>query len=206
MAINQALTAIGLIRPATRRGSCPACRLLGPSLDEGSPASTNEVAPPAVAALAVLALAAMAWVAVARQAASMGGMGVGLGPVPSFAATWLVMIAAMMLPSATPLVAGFVRGAEGRRLLVPSTAVLVSTYLGVWLIFGIGAYVIYGLAGMPRPHENLIGAEALVLAGAYGLTPLKRAGQAGCRELWALTDFCRSTWSEAQSCQELATR
>lgn len=186
MPINQVLTAIGLIRPARRRGFCPACRWFGASEDEGSAASTSEIAPPAVAALAVLALAAIAWVAMARQAASMDGMGMGLGPLPSFAATWLVMMAAMMLPSAVPLVTGFVRGAEGRRLRALSTAVLVSTYLCVWLVFGIAAYLIYGLAGMPRPHENLIGAAALVLAGAYSLTPLKRASQARCRELCAL--------------------
>jgi predicted metal-binding membrane protein len=39
---------------------------------------------------------------------------------------------------------------------------------------------------MPRPHENLIGAGALVLAGFYSLTPPKRASQGRCRELCAL--------------------
>jgi predicted metal-binding membrane protein len=55
----------------------------------------------------------------------------GLGPIESFAATWVVMMAAMMLPSAVPVVLEFARTAERRRGWPVATGVLAVTYLGV---------------------------------------------------------------------------
>jgi predicted metal-binding membrane protein len=46
---------------------------------------------------------------------SMDDISLGLGPVDPFVAAWIIMMAAMMLPSATPLVFEFARNAEGRR-------------------------------------------------------------------------------------------
>jgi predicted metal-binding membrane protein len=39
---------------------------------------------------------------------------------------------------------------------------------------------------MPWPNQGLIGGAALVIAGLYALTPVKRASEARCRELCAL--------------------
>ncbi len=39
---------------------------------------------------------------------------------------------------------------------------------------------------MPRPRQGWVAGVALVLAGLYALTPIKRASQARCRELYAL--------------------
>jgi len=39
---------------------------------------------------------------------------------------------------------------------------------------------------MPWPAQRLVGGAALALAGLYALTPLKRQGEARCRELCAL--------------------
>ena len=60
-----------------------------------------EVAKPTVAALVVVAVAGVAWAVMvqhSRSMAGMDGMDMGLGPIESFAATWVVMMAAMMLP------------------------------------------------------------------------------------------------------------
>ena len=100
--------------------------------------------------------------------------------------TWVVMMAAMMLPSAIPVVLEFARTAEGRRGWQVATGVLAVTYLGVWLIFGVVCYAIYTAARMPWPNQAVVIGLALALAGVYSVSPLKRASQARCRELCAL--------------------
>jgi predicted metal-binding membrane protein len=96
------------------------------------------------------------------------------------------MMAAMMLPSALPVVLEFARTAERRRRWPAATAVLAVTYLGVWLLFGVVCYAIYTALGMPWPTQPMAVGLALALAGVYSLSPLKRASQARCRELCAL--------------------
>jgi predicted metal-binding membrane protein len=184
MAYAQMLSAVGLIRPSRRRGFCPACRLF----QTGD--TPQEIAAPALIALAFLVVAAFAWaltIARMNSMADMGmGMGMGLGSFDVFLAGWAVMMAAMMFPSALPIVFEFAQHAERRRHWQVATAVLGVTYLGIWLAFGIGCYVVYTALGMPWPNQGLIGGAALVIAGLYGLTPLKRASEAWCRERCAL--------------------
>jgi predicted metal-binding membrane protein len=175
------LAAIGLIREAKPGGFCPACRVLMRARD-----ASQELAKPVVAAMAVLAVAGIAWAAMAHHAHAMAGMDMGLGPIESFAVTWVVMMAAMMLPSAIPVVLEFARMAEGRRGWPVATGVLAVTYLGVWLVFGVVCYAIYTAASMPWPNQAMVAGLALALAGAYSLSPIKRASQARCRELCAL--------------------
>jgi predicted metal-binding membrane protein len=110
----------------------------------------------------------------------------GLGSLGPFIVTWTLMIAAMMIPSATPLLFEFARTAEGRRGWRAATALLGATYLGVWLAFGLVCYGLYNMLGMPWPDQGLIGGGVLVLAGLYALTPIKRASEARCRELCAV--------------------
>jgi predicted metal-binding membrane protein len=117
---------------------------------------------------------------------AMAGMDMGLGPIESFAVTWVVMMAAMMLPSALPVVLEFARTAEGRRRWQVATGVLALTYLGVWLVFGVVGYALYTAAGMPWPNQAAVVGLALALAGVYSVSPIKRASQARCRELCAL--------------------
>ena len=175
------LPAIGLVRSARPAGFCPACRVLMKALD-----ARQELAKPMVAALVVLSVAAVAWAAMVRQSHSMAGMDMGLGPIESFAATWVVMMAAMMLPSAIPVVLEFARTAERRRGWPVATGVLAVTYLGVWLVFGVVCYAIYTAAEMPWPNQAMVAGLALALAGIYSVSPIKRASQARCRELCAL--------------------
>jgi predicted metal-binding membrane protein len=182
MSHAQMLSAVGLIRTSRRRGFCPACRLFQ------SGDGPQEIAAPALIALAFLIGAALAWALTIARMSSMDDMtmAMGLGSLGPFVVTWIVMMAAMMMPTATPLVFEFARTAEGRRGWRAATALLGATYLGVWLAFGVACYALYTLLGMPWPNQGLISGGVLVLAGLYALTPLKRASEAQCRELCAL--------------------
>jgi predicted metal-binding membrane protein len=178
--LAQVLSAVGLIRTSRRRGFCPACRLF--QTGDGP----QEIAAPALIALAFLIVAVLAWALTIAQSRSMDEMAMGLGSFGPFVAGWAVMMAAMMLPSATPLVFEFARNAEGRRGWQAATALLGVTYLCVWLAFGVVCYALYNAVGMPWPNQELIGGAALVIAGLYALTPVKRASEALCRERCAL--------------------
>src|SRR4030095_16532374 len=110
---SRLLTTIGLVRLVRPGGFCPACRVLIKARDAG-----QELARPTVAALVVLAVAGVAWAAMvqhSRSMADMAGMAMGLGPIESFAVTWVVMMAAMMLPSAIPVAPRFARTPTRRR-------------------------------------------------------------------------------------------
>src|SRR5256884_3683555 len=177
-------TAVGLLRQARPSGFCPACRVLMKARD-----ASQELAKPMVATLVVLAVTGVAWAAMVQQSrtmAGMDGMDMGLGPIESFAATWVVMMAAMMLPSAIPVVLEFARTAERRTGWQIATAVLAVTYLGVWLMFGVVCYAIYTALRMPWPSQPVVVGLALALAGVYSGSPIKRASQARCPGLCAL--------------------
>ena len=181
MASGGVLTRIGMIRQARPAGFCPACRLFS-----SAPDARPELVKPMVAALVVLGVAGAAWAAMIRQSSSMAAAGMGLGPIERFAASWMTMMAAMMLPSAIPLVFEFARAAEGRSGWQVATAAVAVTYLGIWLVFGLVCYAVFTTAGMPWPNQALVVGLALALAGAYALNPIKRASRARCRELCAL--------------------
>ena len=92
-------------------------------------------------------------------------------------AMWAVMMIAMMLPSATPMV-----------LLSGHPYALAAGYVGVWAIFSIGATAVQwalGRSSILNPMMEVASAEAgavlLVVAGIYQWTPLKRACLATCQ-------------------------
>jgi uncharacterized paraquat-inducible protein A len=144
MARAEMLSAVGLLRPSRRRGFCPACRLFQTG---GTP---QEIAAPAVIALAFLVVAALAWVLTIARMSSMDDMAVGLGSFDAFVTAWAVMMVAMMFPSALPVVFDFAQRAERRRGWRTATAVLGLTYIGIWLAFGVGCFVLYTVLGMPH--------------------------------------------------------
>ena len=180
MSQAELLSAVGLIRTSRRRGFCPACRLF--QTGDGP----QEISAPAFIALAFLIIAALAWIVTIARISSMDDMTMGLGPIGPFVVAWTVMMAAMMFPSAMPLIFEFARNTERRRGWWVATALLGITYLGVWLAFGVVCYVIYNALGMPWPNQPVVGGVALIIAGLYALTPLKRASEARCRELCAI--------------------
>jgi predicted metal-binding membrane protein len=145
LTLKGVLAAGRLIRPARSSGFCPACK--GWVAGSGDPAhiTRREVDPAALTVLVVLVVAALAWILTIGQSVSTSAtdMGMGLGSLQSFATTWLVMMAAMMLPTALPLVYEFAHNAEGRRGWQVATAALGVAYLSVWLVFGLACYAVY---------------------------------------------------------------
>jgi predicted metal-binding membrane protein len=119
--------------------------------------------------IVLLGLAEACWVVVLRQ---MSGMDMGtateLGSLGFFAAVWVPMMAAMMLPGVVPAAARL-RGA----LAVPFFA---GSYLVVWTAVGLAVYAVY------RPHGAVVAGALTIAAGLYELTPLKRHCRRRCRE------------------------
>jgi predicted metal-binding membrane protein len=107
-----------------------------------------------------------------------------------FAAMWLAMMVAMMLPSALPMLLVYQKTASFRGDAHVGAAVwcLGAGYFGVWLGFGLVAYALgVAIARIAMASEvvsraiPLAGGAALIVAGAYQLTPLKTACLKHCR-------------------------
>jgi predicted metal-binding membrane protein len=134
--------------------------------------SRRAAAPPVVLA-ATLGLAAACW---AVAAWLMAGMDMGVATRPGafgfFAAVWVTMMAAMMLPGAAPAVARRARLAGTARAALPFAA----CYLAIWAIAGAVAYA------LDRPHGPLDAGAVVIAAGVYELTPVKRHFRGRCRE------------------------
>src|SRR3954453_18529822 len=107
------------------------------------------LAPPAI----LLGAALVTWiVTVGRMRGMDAGPGTDLGTVGWYVGVWVTMMAAMMLPSALPMVLMFdsvsVERQRAGRPFVP-TWVFVAGYLGVWTVYGLAAYAVYRtLAGL----------------------------------------------------------
>lgn len=127
----------------------------------------------AAALAATLGLAAASWVVAVRQ---MNGMDMGvateLGSFAFFVALWVSMMAAMMLPGATPAVLRRAH-ASGRVRAVP---LFVGSYLAVWTLVGVVVYALY------RPHGSFAAGVVAIAAGVYEFTPLKQRCRRRCRE------------------------
>lgn len=118
----------------------------------------------------------------------------GTGGVALVTSMWWVMMIAMMLPSAAPMMllhAGTVRFAQrkGRMSAPPSTAFFLAGYLAVWLAFSLaaalaqGALVTIGALSemMLWSRSRWLSAGVLALAAIYQVTPLKRTCLEHCR-------------------------
>jgi predicted metal-binding membrane protein len=106
-------------------------------------------------------------------------------------AMWAVMMTAMMLPSAAPLILLYA-SAMRRNAAVQAPArriyALAAGYVFVWTLFSVAATALQRvLAGsllltpMMEPATPIAGAAILAIAGVYQLTPLKRACLRTCR-------------------------
>jgi hypothetical protein len=97
---------------------------------------------------------------------------ISVATLAGFAALWTIMVAAMMLPSAVPLLRLFIGASSGQKHPGRMVACLVAGYLAVWSLFG---WVALGFDGgvhqtvdaitwlSDRPW--LVGAATLALAG-----------------------------------------
>jgi predicted metal-binding membrane protein len=127
----------------------------------------------AAALAATLGLAAASWLLAVRQMNRMDmGAATELGSLAFFVGLWVSMMAAMMLPGATPAVLRRAH-ASGRVRAVP---LFVGSYLAVWTLVGVVVYVLY------RPHGSFAAGAVAIAAGLYELTPLKQHCRRRCRE------------------------
>ncbi len=164
----------------------------------------------------LLALAGLAWVASDLRMAGMdAGPGTDPGAFGFYISTWVLMMAAMMLPTIAPAaVAADAR--EPQRALVGQlarSAAFVGAYLVVWVTAGLVAYelisAVHSVAGARFAWDHAgrwTALAVLVAAGAYQLTGRKRRALARCRRassrprspglagLTAGVDCLRSSW------------
>jgi predicted metal-binding membrane protein len=140
--------------------------------------------------LILVVLASIAWVATVDRMEGMDmGPGTDLGAFGWFAGVWATMMAAMMLPSLSPMAVAYSRGAAGGVRPVTGTALFVIGYLLAWLAAGLLAYALIegarsldlGLLAWERAGQYLAGG---VIAGAalYELTPVKARCLRHCRD------------------------
>jgi predicted metal-binding membrane protein len=141
-----------------------------------------------VSGFALLVVTALAWMSVVRDTQSMSMVAPGVSPSvaegAAFCGQWGVMMAAMMLPSAAPMILLYRTvssrlSAAGERV-IPGT-LFTAVYLLFWLLFGVpvyGAYLAVGAAAArwPSLHTAMPYLLACVLAaaGIFQFSRMKR--------------------------------
>ncbi len=113
-------------------------------------------------------------------------------------AMWAVMMAAMMLPSAIPLLLLFNRRDRRNGRTQVQTVLLASGYLAGWCVFSLLATTLQWSLGthgwlnrMMEPVSVQLAGILLVVAGIYQFTPLKHACLRTCR---SPLSFIMSRW------------
>ena len=108
-------------------------------------------------------------------------------------AMWAAMMAAMMLPSASPMLLLYSGAAKRQAVNARASAqhhvyALAAGYVAVWALFSIGATAMQRMLSMLLVVSPMMtvtspvaAAAMLVIAGAYQLTPLKRACLRACQ-------------------------
>jgi predicted metal-binding membrane protein len=165
----------------------------------------------AIVVAGLLAVAAVAWIVLLHgmaampgsDMAAMGGMGMGDMAMPmggdvastrhalEIGAMWAVMMAAMMLPGASPMILLYTKIASqrgGGRSSAGASGVFVLGYLVVWALFSVGAAALqlaferYALISPAmRATSATLAGVVLIAAGVYQFTPAKRACLRHCR-------------------------
>ena len=119
----------------------------------------------------------------------MGGGNTGMAAsptmgmaAPAFLALWAAMMAAMMFPTASPMVLAFHRIQSGKRErgeAFVSTWLFVAGYIAVWAAAGLIAYSaalmaerLAQLVGLTAEGAARLGGGLLIASGLYQLTPL----------------------------------
>ncbi len=139
----------------------------------------------------LLLIAGAAWVSVIRSSLNGEDMMMRM-PMPmtaadglAFLVSWAVMMTAMMLPSALPMIAlygAIQRGASGAAPKGVPVAAFTFVYLLVWAATGVPVYLAHTLLmTLAEPAFSYGVAVILLVAGVFQLSPLKRACLVVCR-------------------------
>jgi predicted metal-binding membrane protein len=129
------------------------------------------------------------------QPASSAGQA---GALALFLAGWALMIAATMLPTATALLRAVARLGADRTASRRLQALVAAGFLGAWVAVGYAFRAADGLVHLgveasswlgERPQ--LVGASALLVAGAFQFSPLKHRCLTACR---SPTSFLYRHW------------
>ena len=148
-----------------------------------------------VALVAVLlALAAVAWLVTGDRMSGMdAGPNTDPGTLGFYVSTWVVMMAAMMFPSISPMVSVYARLNTGRResgrsAPVGATVAFVAGYILTWTVAGLVGFAIVKIArslsidalswDSAGPY---VAGGVIVAAAVYQLTPLKDVCLTRCR-------------------------
>ena len=162
------------------------------------------------------AVCGLAWTVMAWQAGAMMSAGAGGGAVVDMARLpaalvdfvliylmWVVMMAAMMVPGASPMIAVFAainrrRREEGSPHV--RTAVFLLGYLVVWSVFSAAAAIVQSilddtglLTPMMASSSTALSATLFAAAGLYQWTPLKDVCLKHCR---SPIGFVLSEWRD----------
>jgi predicted metal-binding membrane protein len=156
----------------------------------------------------LLSLAAASWALLIWQSVVISSQAMGMGLTMGmsailFIAIWVVMMIAMMFPTAAPMILMFTTVYASKRqkaqAFVP-TWIFVSAYLLIWTLFGVLAYPLAllteRLAGESMwlmSNAPRIGGAFLVMAGLYQLSPLKHMCLSKCR---TPLQFILSSWCD----------
>ena len=177
--------------------------------DEGAAPRLGRDRASLITAVAVIGLGLVAWVGVIADASMAGmpgmeappsamdhgdmadGTGSSVMSAAAFLVAWGVMMAAMMLPSAAPMIAlyGAIHRHSGRTGQGGISVVAFSLlYLVAWLLFGVPVYgaqlAVDALVESSPAVAGLLPyalASVLIVAGAYQLSPLKTVCLRACR-------------------------
>jgi predicted metal-binding membrane protein len=119
-------------------------------------------------------------------------------PAALYAAAWVLMIAAMMLPSTLPVLRIFRRVVEGNAHSGRLNALLIAGYLAAWFGFGVAAHMVdWALNAAARQsswfitHGWLVGVAVVGLAGLSQFSALKYRCLDKCRAPYA---FVAQRW------------
>jgi predicted metal-binding membrane protein len=158
---------------------------------------------------AVIALAALGWlVADVRMAGMDEGLWTDPGSLGFYVPVWVAMTAAMMLPSAAPMVVAHstVEGRRrelGRAVQRGASAAFAGGYLLAWTAFGVVAYALFELVRLLDfdalswgRDGRYLAAAVIALAAVYQLTPLKDVCLAKCRSPLA---FVVGSWRDGRA-------
>jgi predicted metal-binding membrane protein len=110
---------------------------------------------------------------------------------PLFLAIWVIMMVAMMFPTAAPMILTFHKVQAGKRQrgeAFVSTWIFVAAYLLVWSLSGVAAYAgalaaeaVAARTALSPATAARVGGAVIVAAGLYQLTPLKDLCLSKCR-------------------------